>query len=317
MRRFSQLWLLLMCLAATIAATTVTVSLPAAEQETAKPAAGQDAKVIEERDGCQIEKYAIHSKAMDKDIRIIVILPPGYEASGDKKYPILYTLHGKGAPYGTFSEMGPLRKALKDQPMIVTCLDGDKESWYVDSPVVKDSQYTTFFFKEFIPYVDKHYRVDADKRGLTGFSMGGWGAMHYMLVKPEMFASVSGLSSAIWPLNPPSDQAEKFLKPMLGDFAGNKDEYLKLDPHARIEQYLKKKVKLPPIYQHIGTEDFLLQANREFRGFLTGKGLQLEYKESPGTHNWSFWVGASAAMIDFHWRTFQKGYKPATAEPNK
>ena len=297
----------LVVLAATQCSRTVALAAEKAEASAAT-------KEVVTLDDCRIEKFTIHSKAMNKDVKTIVILPPKYEAQGDKEYPIVHTLHGKGAPYTTFADMSPLRKALKDKPMIVTCFDGDKSSWYLDATKVKDSQYTTFFFKEFIPHIDKHYRVDSTKRGLAGFSMGGFGAFHYMLTKPEMFASVSGLSSAIWSHDPPPKRLESFLTPLVGSFAENEAEYQRCDVYRRIEHRLSKKVKLPPMYLHIGTEDWLLEPHRRFRDFLLKKKLRLEYRESPGKHNWSFWKGASAGMIDFHWRTFLKNYEPATGQ---
>jgi hypothetical protein len=47
--------------------------------------------------------------------------------------------------------MSPLRKALRQRPMIVASFDGDQLGWYIDSPLKPDSKFTTFFFGEFIP----------------------------------------------------------------------------------------------------------------------------------------------------------------------
>ena len=52
----------------------------------------------------------------------------------DKKYPVLYALHGMGASYAVYSDMSPLRKALRERPMIVASFDCDRAGWYIDSP---------------------------------------------------------------------------------------------------------------------------------------------------------------------------------------
>lgn len=263
-------------------------------------------KEISEADGCIIEKYTIFSPSMKRDIRIVVVLPSAYKAEPDRKFPILYTLHGYGAPYDTWSQMAPLRQTLKDCPMIVTCLDGDKGSWYLDSPVKPDSQFKTFFFDEFIPFLDKTYRVDTERRAVTGFSMGGAGAFQYMLAKPELFKSVSSLSGAFRHISKPDDKMKEYLGGLLGDFDQYPERYQALDPYWNIE----KTTNLPPIYLHCGTEDSLISENREMNAFLKSKGFQVQYKESTGKHDWPFWKNASPDVIKFHWENGLGPSKP-------
>jgi S-formylglutathione hydrolase FrmB len=248
--------------------------------------------------GCTIEKYTIFSPSMNRDIRIAVVLPPAYATSPNKNFPILYTLHGYGAPYDTWSQMSTLRQTLADCPMIVTCLDGDKGSWYIDSPLKPKSQFETFFFDEFIPYLDKHYRVDTNSRAVTGFSMGGCGAFQYMLAKPELFKSVSALSGAFWDMNNPTQRNKDHLGPMIGSFDEVPERYAALDLIVGV----KNAEKLPPIYLHCGTEDFLLDTNREMKKTLEEKGFDFEYKETEGGHDWKFWKAAATDVIKFHWK---------------
>jgi putative tributyrin esterase len=265
------------------------------------------AKEVVEEAGCRVEKFALQSRMLNKGVKVIVILPPEYKSQPDKKYPILYTLHGRGAPYGTWASMMPLKRALKKQPMIVTCLDGGKTSWYIDATKLADSKYTSFFLEEFIPYVDANYRVDGAARNVTGFSMGGFGAFHFMLEKPELFASVSSLSGAFFPMTDKmSARLYKDFKAMLGDYAKNKEAYEKIDLYRRLAACAASKTPLPPIMLNCGLEDQLLKVNQEMRDLLKEKGFACEYHEGPGKHNWKFWVGASAGVVDFHWQAIQK-----------
>jgi len=274
-------------------------------------------------EGCTIEEFEVFSKSMERGIKVVVILPPEYKDNPGKKYPILYTLHGYAAPFDTFSKMSPLREALKDKPMIVTCLDGDKGSWYLDStytqkdysneenkkgaparPPVK-SLFTTFFFDEFVPFVDKYYRVNPSQRMVTGFSMGGFGAFHYMLTKPKMFASVSALSGSLVSLVDDGG-LRKWLVPVLGNFSQHRDRYEETDMYNRVKKCVANKEKLPPVFLHSGTEDGALPGSEKMAKFLQSNGFDCKFEKSPGKHDWAFWKGASAGIIDFHWKTLKE-----------
>jgi S-formylglutathione hydrolase FrmB len=319
---------------------------PAAASTGVVPAAASAPSVVTSPEGCVIEKFDVPSPSMKRSIHAVVVLPPEYKDNPDKRYPILYTLHGAGAPYATYSEMAPLRRALRDRPMIVTCFDGDRASMYVDSPTRPESQFETFFFKEFVPYIDAHYRTNA-QRGVEGFSMGGFGAFHYMLCKPEMFCSVSSMSGAFRMGGGARRGAGPSSLP--GDANANKGTSDRMDILARLEKAVKAGTKLPPMLIHCGTEDALVEGNRQLEKWfieqnkliaeevakdnsvasetddvkkakaqndlLAARRINFLYMESPGAHNWPFWLGGSEIMIDFHWRCFRDAAKtgnPAT-----
>ena len=314
--RFSPAFLLMktvLPLAAVLAAPTLA---PAAEIPPPAAAALRSAVTSETTpEGCVIEKFTVHSPAMDRDIQGLVVLPPEYGAHPEKHYPILYTLHGTGAPYDTFSKMTPLREALRGKPMIVTCFDADNASDYLDSPhpqrwsrqpddpSLARSLFTTFFFDEFLPCLDANYRVDPARRMLTGFSMGGFGAFHYLLSKPGQFCSVSSLSGWFPDWQAPTPWEQKRLAALAGPPEENTKRYLATDFRTRIKQQVAAGVKFPPLLLLCGTEDKLLDHSRALAAFLHEQGIACESVESPGGHNWPYWQGASAGVIDFHWRT--------------
>ena len=191
---------------------------------------------------------------------------------------------------------------------------GDGSSYYIDAPLKPNSQFTTFFFKELMPYIETHYRViaTAGGRAVTGASMGGYGAFHYMLEKPDAFSSVSGVSSAVPHLtqDPSSEEFLKYLKAttfldMVGNPAENKKAYQAIDLYSGISAAVENKITLPPIYMTCGTEDFVKPRNLELRDFLKSKGIPCEYSEAPGAHhNWSFWKEACVGVMEFHWKHF-------------
>ena len=309
-------------------------------------AISERSKIISETmAGCRLEKFTLHSVAMGRDIRVVVVLPPGHDGHPDKHYPILYALHGRGAPYTSWASMAPLIKSLQEKPMIVACFDGGYGSCYLDAPnggmvdksvVVRQprgkpgrmtekqyqeivsewekapaklkSLYTTFFFKEFVPALDHYYRVDEENRAITGFSLGGFGALHYAFEEPQMFRSASGLSSAFFDekvILASMRRRRSSLRAVLGDYETNKENYSKANQFTRLVEFVKTGERLPPVYQHCGLKDGLLSGNRKMHDALKAVACDVVYKESEGSHNWTFWKEASKGVIDFHWKHFQ------------
>lgn len=293
-------------------------------------------------EGCVREFFTVPSPSMKRDIRAVVVLPPEYSKKPEARYPVIYALHGMGAPYAAFADMSPLRKYLVDHPMILVCFDGDRASCYVDSPLRADSQFTTFFFDELLPYIEKNYRTDG-RRAATGFSMGGYGAFHYLMAHPEKFTSASSLSGAFMLFAPPRPEAASRVNhnELMGDHEKNQAAWDRCYIPSRLKQQVADGVRLPPILIRCGTEDGLLKGNREFVDLLVAQNAEIarkmapmlkditdpaklrekteelgrkmlidfEYTESPGGHNWPYWRDASRAVAEFHWRHFQAATK--------
>lgn len=269
-------------------------------------------------EGCQLHRFTVPSPSMERDINAVAVLPQEYDSNPGKQYPILYTFHGMAAPFDTFSAMAPLRAALADKPMIVTCLDADLDSFYLDAtrlkPIRRDaaittpvkSLFTTFFLQEFIPALDAKYRVNPAQRMLTGFSMGGYGALHYMLAAPEKFASVSALSGWFQYMDNVLPHVATVLESILGPRAENRQAYTDQDVFIQLKKQHESGVKIPPLYLACGTEDFLIQPNRNLHAHLEKLGIAHEYIETAGDHNWPYWRDASPGIIDFHWRSIAK-----------
>ena len=294
-------------------------------------------KTISIQNDCRIEKLSIRSNSMQRDINIVVVLPPEYDSNPKKLYPVLHALHGMSAPYATWSDMSHLRKALKTMPMLVVGFDGDSASWFLDSPINKKSQFKTFFFDELIPWLEKNYRV-SDKRGVTGFSMGGYGALYYAFSHPDKFTSASALSGAF---NSISERAKrgsgKHLEKLLGTYATHKEEYEQRELRTLLSRNVNGGIKIPALMMRCGVDDSLKQSNRNFVDFIAelnhgiSKGLEpqlseitdkmkrrdkreklmkeqqvnFEYVETNGAHNWPYWLSESAQIVRFHWNHFQ------------
>ena len=125
----------------------------------------------------------------------LVYLPPSYTTS-EKAYPSFYVLHGTPADYSWHADMRfRLNRMIRDGEigeMIAVFVDAD-DSWYVD-------EYEPYIVSELVDLIDARYRTipDRDSRGVTGFSMGGWGAMHLALKYPEVFSITVPQAGAYW-----------------------------------------------------------------------------------------------------------------------
>ena len=128
---------------------------------------------------------------------IRVYLPPSYEFT-EKRYPVIYVLHGfNGDSKSLTRKMKPAmdRMILSEeiQEAIAVFVDGSNRfggSQYLNSPTIGD--YETYIRRDLVNFIDKQYRTipHRDSRGITGFSMGGYGSMHLSLKYPEVFGVV-------------------------------------------------------------------------------------------------------------------------------
>ena len=83
-----------------------------------------------------VDTVAILSPSMHKTIKTVVVLPASYDKSPDKKYPVVYLLHGHGGNYAVYvNQTRPeLPQDVSQMECIAVCPDGGKNSWYWDSP---------------------------------------------------------------------------------------------------------------------------------------------------------------------------------------
>ncbi len=159
------------------------------------------------RPGSRVQYKTYTSSLMNRELRYGIYLPPSYESSGSRKYPVLYFLHGLGENEMRWSTRGG-GDAILDQSIagkkigefIVAVPVSSSDGFYTNvrngGPPWEDA-----LVKEFIPMIESTYRVDATraKRGISGISMGGYGALKIAMRHPEIFGSVSAHSAALGP----------------------------------------------------------------------------------------------------------------------
>ena len=215
------------------------------------------------------EVKAVHydSKSLGVRRRLRIYTPPGY--SKDRKYPVLYLLHGLGMDdrqwLGGIHADHVIDNLIADgkiEPMIMVFPNGDASLTAADAEAGRSSRragpfdnwgtpFENDLLKDIIPFVESHYSVHADRehRALAGLSMGGGQALNIGLLRPETFAWVGGFSSA----------------PNTREFGRLSTEKLLPDPETA------KKLKL--LWLSCGNRDGLIRVSQGVHAMLKEKGV--------------------------------------------
>ena len=172
---------------------------------------------------------SLWSQALATRKRFLVYLPPSYTASRDRRYPVVYYLHGLFGAESDWTQKGGLQSAMDSliaagtPEMIVVMPDGD-DSWYmtwntlpnaaqcrrappstkesVDTYCVAWPHYDDYIARDLVDRVDAMYRTKADRRhrGIAGLSMGGYGAITLAMRYPATFRAAASHSGVLSPL---------------------------------------------------------------------------------------------------------------------
>jgi enterochelin esterase-like enzyme len=162
-----------------------------------------------------VERIKVHGKSLEgnldgdsPDRDVSIYLPPSYKTERNRRYPVVYMLHGFTDDDAKWFGMVKhwinlpeiINKALADgntREVIVVMPNAFtrfKGSMYSNSVTVGD--WETFVAKELVSHIDSHYRTlpQASSRGLAGHSMGGYGTMRLAMKSQDVFSSVYALS---------------------------------------------------------------------------------------------------------------------------
>jgi len=258
----------------------------------------------------------VETMSMPEPVRCLVILPPSYAASPSRRYPVLYFLHdgyGDGRTLARRGVAGDALERMRDGRLpefLIVAPDGSG-SWFSDS---HDGRmlYERFLTADLPLWVASRYRVLTGQggRGVTGISMGGYGAVKTALRHPDLYGSVSSLSGALIPfgwkdLARYSVVARYSLKRIFGeDEHGNS-----LDENDAWNVLWGRCFVAPPFAVHLrgGSEDFygLERVAAQYGMLLNERGVPTTVLIESGTHDWSYWRRAMADIFQWHGQRFE------------
>jgi S-formylglutathione hydrolase FrmB len=243
----------------------------------------------------ELETKTLASAAVGREVKINVLLPDGYSNEKDRRYPVIYLLHGYGGDYTEWQKVGIVDEA-KGLPAIIVMPEGDK-SFYVNHHGDPKALWEDYLTREVVGYVEERYRTIARREGraICGLSMGGYGAMVLGLRHPELFGAIASESGA---LGVPGWSTSGEIGDRLTHVFGPEDSPQRRDYDLKRLLRDLPAEKRPDLYLDCGSEDILLESNRAFVAELAKQKAIYEYREVPGAHNYPYWKRNVRAALD-------------------
>ncbi|GAB5405782.1 MAG: alpha/beta hydrolase-fold protein [Aureliella sp.] len=265
------------------------------------------------------DELTLESEILGGKRKFAVYLPPDYETS-QRKYPVLYLLHGAGDDQTGWVQFGEVRhiadKAIREgkaTPMVIIMPDAEAGRRGYFNDIRGDWRYEDFFFEELMPHVEKRFRIRTDRRyrAISGLSMGGGGTFMYALHHPELFSSACPLSASTGPLS--LDDARRRFTRARGELpaADVSDEELEsyFKQHSATELVKSmdaKKVGSVRWYIDCGDDDFLYEGNSLVHIEMKKAKIPHEYRVRDGAHNWTYWRESLPTVMHFVSQAFHQ-----------
>jgi len=251
------------------------------------------------------DNLTLPSEILNGQRNFSIYLPPDYETS-ERDYPILYLLHGAGDDHTGWIQFGEVKritdKAIKDgkaTPMIIVMPDANTgQRGYFNRGEWK---YEDFFFDEFMPYIEKTYRVKQEKRyrAISGLSMGGGGTFMYALHRPDLFSSACPLSAAVGMLPKDNSKITEFAKQAKVTEEEMRNYFKRHSAISLIENLPAKTIKSVRWYIDCGDDDFLFEGNSLVHIAMMKKKIPHEYRVRDGAHTWRYWRESLPNVLEF------------------
>ena len=247
---------------------------------------------------------------------VLVVKPPSYDASPQRRYPVLYFLHDGYGDGRTLDRRGVAAEALRRMregslpEFLIVAPDGPG-TWFSDSHDGK-RRFEEFLVGDLPRTIEARYRVlpGAGSRGITGISMGGYGAIKTALKHPAFYGSVSALSGAIIPFGWDELPRYSFVArwTLKHTFGGTKEDN-SLDVNDAWLMLWGLCFDAPPFLVELraGTEDSygLDRVAAQYGMLLNERGIPTTVVLEPGRHDWSYWKRAMQELLDWHAARFE------------
>lgn len=244
-----------------------------------------------------------------------VYLPAQYAREPQRRFPVVYWLHGSGGGVGGIPRLvqhvDAAIAAGQVQPFIVIFVNGLKNGMYVDW---KDGSapIETMIVRELVPHVDATYRTIATRQGrlLDGYSMGGYGAARLGFKFPELFATASlmgaGPLQADLESNAPRATKQRAADVLSATYGGDPAFFLQVSPRTLAAQNARVIAQTLRVRMVIGSRDETYANNREFHEYLQRLGIPHEWIVLEGVGHDP--MATVNALGDRHWAFYRAAF---------
>lgn len=262
--------------------------------------------------GSRAECQAAPSAILGRQVGYCAILPPSYDADKTRRFPVLYFLHGLSEDEQILITSGGMtliedlwQSGQLGEFIIVTPAAGS--SFYINSFSGR-VRYEDFLIQEFFPFIEKRYRVRPGRegRGISGVSMGGYGALRLAFRHPALFNAVSAHSAALVEDLPAAITDDPLLLRALRGAFGSPPNAAFWDRNTPFVFARTANLAGLKIYFDCGADDELgfAAGTRALDKLLTSRHIQHEEHIYPGGHSWDYFAAHIAASLEFHSRAF-------------
>lgn len=245
-----------------------------------------------------VDTLSIYSVSMKKDIKCVIIKPDNYN-NRERRYPVVYLLHGYSGSYKQWPSLATQLQEKVDQlQLIIVCPDGGYGSWYFDSPIDSSFRYETFVSKEVVEFIDQHYYTQADRkhRAISGLSMGGHGGLFLAIHHRNLYGAAGSMSGGV-DFRPFPNNWD--LSKRLGDTTCCKLNWEKNTVINLVSDLKNGDLRL---IIDCGVADFFIQVNRDLHRKLLALKIDHDYYKRPGAHNNAYWKNS----VDYQLLFFKK-----------
>ena len=261
----------------------------------------------------RIVTESIHSNKLGVDQNYNVYLPEGYNVS--KHYPVIYLLHGLSDDYTAWDKLGRIKDVADELirsgevlPVVIVMPNAGNadiynyQNGYFNMP---GWPYEDFFFREFLPEVEKKFNCGGKKetRAIMGLSMGGGGSVVYCQRHPDMFSSCYAMSPWLDNKNMEVSTGEqKETKFTITQKAVSKHSAIDfLDKAGKSTLNRLRTVKW---FVDCGDDDFIFNLSTAFYAKMREKEVKAEFRVRDGVHNWEYWHISLRTALPFASRNF-------------
>lgn len=254
----------------------------------------------------------LSSTILGQQMNYSLYLPPGKNTAAS--YPVLYLLHGFGDNHEGWIKNGQLQRAADNaiakkilQPTVILMPDA-KATYYLNNQF-GTYQFEDYFFKEFMPILEKRYCKDVskDRRSIAGLSMGGFGALLYAMRRPDLFQTCYAMSAGIrTDAEVEAMESEAFRKRYVSALGADVMKRPRVSEFWRQNSVLHLAKTTDPsnlstvrFFIDCGDDDFLYQGNAALHHILRQAKIPHEYRVRDGGHTWDYWREALPMAFSF------------------
>jgi S-formylglutathione hydrolase FrmB len=263
-------------------------------------------------------------------LRANVLLPDGYDAHPNRRYPVLYLLHGATFDYRAWQQTMDVTKTAAHFPGVIVMPDGGRFGMYTDwfnNGARGQPKWLSYFTQELPGIVERRFRIRHARRwhAVAGLSMGGQGALRLAAAMPGYFGSVAGFSPAVPDIQSPETPLgilaigqgtttyESIWGPLTGYYAAGNNTAAQLENLQYTRMYLTSgngvncpddPVNPQSIAVDITVEAAIYRQLTVFGPAAQSAGIDTTTKATCGVHTFGVWKRALADAIN-NWHFFK------------